>query len=296
MHTLQDLHKRFSSYLHNVENQKSIITNNEYTLVAQEGNKSMSITALMASIINPSEFYRHLAIFFETFGENEILFLSSLLENYVDKDEFKNIKISGLIRYEDNRIIENEDILFTGKIFIETNFINIDKAKAYQMIEKINIKYKGKKLSFRIRENMDWEIMNKENWPSVFLCHDSKDKELVELLYWELKKNSINVWYDKYSLVLGDSLTEKISGGLNEAKHGVVFISKSFLSNEKWVKFELQTLMSKQIYNNTNTIIPVWLDIEEKDLEKHHWLREKLAVKFSEGIDIVTKKIIEAIK
>ena len=34
--------------------------------------------------------------------------------------------------------------------------------------------------------------------------------------------------------------------------------------------------MSEQIYDGKKKILPVWVDIEEKDLEDFPWLREKL--------------------
>jgi hypothetical protein len=279
-----------------VEDKQCVVTNHDYKIIQEIDDESTELKSKIGSIIFPSDFYRHVALFFEELGPSELLAIPILLQGYIDKDEFKYLKIEGKIVYEDNREFKNEDILFTGKIYIEANILNISKAEAHKILNQYNIRYKDRKLSFSIRDNMNWKDLDKSERPTIFLCHDSRDKKSVEELYFALTRKSINVWFDKYSLEIGDSLTENIAKGLEEANHGIIFISKNFLSNDKWVKFELQTLMSKQIYTKEKTILPIWLDIEEKDLERHHWLREKVAVKFSEGIDVVSNKIISAIK
>jgi hypothetical protein len=78
----------------------------------------------------------------------------------------------------------------------------------------------------------------------VFICHASEDKdEFVRELANELIKNGIGVWYDEYSLKLGDSLRRKIDEGLINAKYGIIVLSRAFMSKE-WPQKELDALIS----------------------------------------------------
>jgi hypothetical protein len=48
----------------------------------------------------------------------------------------------------------------------------------------------------------------------VFISHASEDKDsFVRPLATELRKNGLRVWYDEFSLRLGDSLNESIKQG-----------------------------------------------------------------------------------
>ena len=58
----------------------------------------------------------------------------------------------------------------------------------------------------------------------------------------------------------------------------------------------MQSLINKQIYNIKKTIIPIWHNIDENDLRQHHWLRDKVAIKSSEGLDEIVKQVIIATK
>lgn len=51
--------------------------------------------------------------------------------------------------------------------------------------------------------------------PLAFISHDSNDKDsLVRELALELDKQLCPVWYDEFSLEIGDSLIENIEKGL----------------------------------------------------------------------------------
>ena len=50
--------------------------------------------------------------------------------------------------------------------------------------------------------------------PSLFLSHSSADKTFVEKLAKDLEGVGVNVWFDKWEIKVGDSLTGKIEEGL----------------------------------------------------------------------------------
>ena len=55
--------------------------------------------------------------------------------------------------------------------------------------------------------------MPKTMW-DIFICHASEDKEAIARpLANALKQAGLDVWYDEFTLTLGDSLRRKIDHG-----------------------------------------------------------------------------------
>ena len=70
----------------------------------------------------------------------------------------------------------------------------------------------------------------------VFICHASEDKDdFVRPLAELLAQQHIDVWYDEFSLSIGDSLSQKIDEGLAKSKFGIVVLSPSFFK-KPWAK------------------------------------------------------------
>ena len=99
----------------------------------------------------------------------------------------------------------------------------------------------------------------------VFISHASEDKGLiVRPLVMLLEELSVRVWYDEFSLKLGDSLSASIDKGLLESKFGIVVLSKSFLK-KNWTDYEYRSLLSRQM-NGQRIIIPLWYDISKEEV------------------------------
>ncbi|MDE1765821.1 MAG: TIR domain-containing protein [Thaumarchaeota archaeon] len=92
-----------------------------------------------------------------------------------------------------------------------------------------------------------------------FICHDSNDKKhFVEPLAKALKRKKMKVWYDKFVLKAGDSLTEKIDEGLRKSKFGIVVISKKFINNSSWPRDEFISLRTRERVTGKKLIVPIW--------------------------------------
>ena len=101
--------------------------------------------------------------------------------------------------------------------------------------------------------------MSKKEY-DVFISHASEDKHtIVRELAESLSDLGVRVWYDEFSLEVGDSLTQKIDEGLINSKFGIIIVSKSFIK-KKWADYELRSLLSKED-NYTKVILPVWHEI-----------------------------------
>ena len=65
----------------------------------------------------------------------------------------------------------------------------------------------------------------------IFISHASEDKEsFVDPLAHRLKELSVRTWYDKFVLIPGDRLTEKIAEGLAECRCGLLVLPESCIT------------------------------------------------------------------
>jgi hypothetical protein len=103
-----------------------------------------------------------------------------------------------------------------------------------------------------------------EPW-DIFISHASEDKKsFVDPLALRLKQLGVRVWYDKFVLIPGDRLSEKIAEGLAKSRCGVLIISRSFL-NKNWPRYELSGLVNRFVEDNVR-LIPVWLGVTRADV------------------------------
>lgn len=129
----------------------------------------------------------------------------------------------------------------------------------------------------------------------AFICHASEDKvDFVTPLANELIRESVKVWYDKFSLKLGDSLREKIDEGLRDSRYGIVILSKAFFSKD-WPKKELDGLISKEV-DGKKVILPIWHGVSRDEVAKYSLiLSGRVASKSSEGLAVVVSDILDVI-
>lgn len=131
--------------------------------------------------------------------------------------------------------------------------------------------------------------------PKLFVCHAHEDKsEVARPLADALLNADIEVWYDDYSLKLGDSLRRAIEKGLAEADYGVVILSSAFFEKE-WPQAELNGLFAKEM-TGQKTILPVWHAIDTPEILQYSpILADKYAAKTSDGLDRVVAKILDVV-
>lgn len=109
-------------------------------------------------------------------------------------------------------------------------------------------------------------LMNKDKNYDLFISHASEDKDaIVRPLATLLERFSVRVWYDEFSLQLGDSLTASIDKGLQESRYGLVVLSKAFLS-KRWPEYEYRSLMTREI-EGERVILPLWYDVTKEEVK-----------------------------
>ena len=73
----------------------------------------------------------------------------------------------------------------------------------------------------------------------LFICHASEDKAgFVLPLADALRGQHVEVWYDEFSLKLGDSIRQSLDRGLKQSRFGIVVLSKAFF-DKQWPQYEL---------------------------------------------------------
>ncbi|HSU54154.1 MAG TPA: toll/interleukin-1 receptor domain-containing protein [Candidatus Dormibacteraeota bacterium] len=130
----------------------------------------------------------------------------------------------------------------------------------------------------------------------VFISHASEDKEhFVRDLAAELTRLGLKVWFDEWTLTIGDSLRQKIDEGLIASDYGVVVLSRNFFA-KKWPQAELDGLFAREMAGR-KVILPVWHNVTSEDVLQHSpMLAGKLAAPTEEGVSIVAQKLFAAIR
>lgn len=102
----------------------------------------------------------------------------------------------------------------------------------------------------------DWDI---------FVCHTEQDEAaFVKPLALRLRDLAVRVWYDRFELLPGDRLSERIGEGLARCRCRLLVISKSFLGRP-WTAYEPSGLVNRFVEEGTR-LVPIWLDVSRQDV------------------------------
>lgn len=115
----------------------------------------------------------------------------------------------------------------------------------------------------------------------LFISHASEDKEdFVHPLAETLQELGVKVWYDEFSMKVGDSLRRKIDSGLRNSRYGTVVLSADFIKKE-WTNYELDALVAREM-NGHKMILPIWHKITKTDVMNYSPnLADKIALNTS---------------
>lgn len=134
--------------------------------------------------------------------------------------------------------------------------------------------------------------------PLAFISHDFRDKDsLVRELALEMHKQMCPVWYDEYSLKVGDSLRVSIERGLMEARKCIVVLSPNFLSNEGWGKTEFNAVFTREILERKNVILPVWHNVGVHEVFQYSpSLADKVGLSSTLGVTELARRLATAVR
>lgn len=133
-----------------------------------------------------------------------------------------------------------------------------------------------------------------QKW-DAFISHASEDKDgFVRPLAEALANLGMSIWYDEFSLRLGDSLSEAVDRGLAHSHFGIVVLSPHFI-NKSWTKHELKGLWTQEL-NGKGRILPIWLNVENEAIQKFSpTLADRVAIRTAgrSAIDVALEILAE---
>lgn len=99
----------------------------------------------------------------------------------------------------------------------------------------------------------------------VFISHANEDKVTVARPLAEALRNAgLEVWYDEFTLRIGDSLRRKIDQGIAKARFGVVVLSPDFFA-KGWTNYELDGIVTAQV-TGKQIVLPIWHNVSHDDV------------------------------
>jgi hypothetical protein len=186
----------------------------------------------------------------------------------------------------------SRELVFTGRFFVYTE-TDIPSAELQEVTELAA----SRRLALLIRGPEYAMARAKIEKPMAFISHDSRDKDdVARPIAIGLSKLSCTVWFDEFSLNVGDSLRESIEKGLKESKKCILVLSPRFLSNPGWTKVEFNSIFTREILEKKNLVLPVWYDVKKEEVFEYcPSLLDRLGINWGLGEDAVVKRLYRAI-
>jgi len=189
-------------------------------------------------------------------------------------------------------LIGSSHAVFSNRIYVYTendlSSSDIAKLDGLAQAQSISLVLRGKEY---VRMKLQIER------PLAFISHDSRDKaEIAAPIALGLQKLMCPVWYDEYSLKVGDNLRESIERGLKETKKCILILTPNFLSNTGWTKVEFDSVFAPEIIERTGVVLPIWHNVSAKDVYEYSpSLANKKALNWSIGPEEVIRRLYNVI-
>jgi TIR domain-containing protein len=93
----------------------------------------------------------------------------------------------------------------------------------------------------------------------------SEDKEsIVRPLAHALVDRGVKVWYDEFTMRVGDSLRRKIDTGIARSRFGLVVPSHAFFA-KRWTQYELDGLVTMAV-DERQILLPIWHGVSKDEV------------------------------
>ncbi|KTD37331.1 toll/interleukin-1 receptor domain-containing protein [Legionella oakridgensis] len=225
--------------------------------------------------------------------DNKINILDQGLQNFLlDTNQIldwsKEFLVSGGLFFEHRRT--NEKMIFTNIVYIYSNTTFSDQEKNLYIQNAYN-----KGLILLIRDSVYIKKRAELEKPRAFISHDSRDKnDFVRPLCENLRSRLCTVWYDEFSLRVGDNLRESIEDGIKKCNKCIVIISPAFISNTGWSKKEFESIFQREISDGKTVVLPIWHNVTRNQVYEYcSSFTNVVALNSAEGIDLVANKLFD---
>lgn len=131
----------------------------------------------------------------------------------------------------------------------------------------------------------------------AFICHASEDKDsFVRPLAEMLRSRHVEVWYDEFTLSVGDGLRRAIDRGLATSRFGIVVLSPSFFA-KGWPQWELDGLVAREMDEARRLILPIWYNIgRQQIIAQSPPLADVVAISATRGVTEVCNALLRTIQ
>jgi hypothetical protein len=170
------------------------------------------------------------------------------ISNHGDKFDLKFLIEEG--EYSASNFL-NAPVLY---IYTENNLASEEIAKIKNLGAQCN-------LNIIIRDKIYENKRLKQSKPLAFISHDSRDKDIARMVAEMLQKRDISVWFDEFSLKIGDPIRQSIEKGIKDSKKCILLLTPNFLNNPGWTKFEFESIFQKNMHEGQQAILPIWHNI-----------------------------------
>jgi hypothetical protein len=191
-----------------------------------------------------------------------------------------------------DRTISSAELKFSGRIFLYS-----ESGLSTEEVESLNNKANELSMVMIFRGPKYAEEKAILEKPLAFISYDSHDKdEVARPLAIELSRMLCPVWFDEFSLKVGDNLRENIEGGLKECRKCIIVLSPYFLSNNGWTKAEFDSIYTREIIEKKNVMLPVWHNVTKEEVYDYSpKLANIFAVSSALGIATMAGKLYKAV-
>ena len=101
----------------------------------------------------------------------------------------------------------------------------------------------------------------------VFISYAHEDRKIAMEMEDKFSKSGLDVWIDELKLNIGGSISEEIGKAIEEAKYGIIILSKHYLT-KPWPLEELKLLFNLQISTGQKIILPIWHGISNEEIKE----------------------------
>jgi hypothetical protein len=164
--------------------------------------------------------------------------------------------------FGESRWIASTDIEYHNRIFLYTER-KLEELDAEDVLRFAS--NKGVRLQLLSKEYA--ETRSASEIPLAFISYDSRDRnDVARPIASTLQKMMCPVWYDEFSLKIGDSLRQGIESGLRSCRKCVVILSRNFLENRSWGRKELDAIFARETMEQKRFILPIRYGVSEEDV------------------------------
>jgi hypothetical protein len=189
--------------------------------------------------------------------------------------------------------MRSSDLVFAGRAIVYSENI-LSEAE----VETLEAECRGKGILVQYFGPRWAEQMSALEKPQAFISHDTRDKEVIARpLALELLRLSVPVWFDDFSLKVGDSLREKIEKGLLECRKCILVVTQNFLSNTGWTKTEFNAIFTREILERENLVLPIWAGVSAREvLDFSPTLADRRAINWTAGVERAAGEIAAVLR